>query len=251
MPLKTSINICNDIDVVILCGGRGRRLRQMVNDRPKVMAKIGPQPFLDLLIAYLRSLGFRRFILCIGYKGNFIRQYYGSEKRKKLGIVFSSEISPMGTGGALKKAKNLVHSNSFLVLNGDSFIRLNIQKLIKTHIDNKALITMVLCKCADTKDYGSVMIDKASRITGFEEKSGRNKLCLTNCGAYLCGQEIFSLMPRLKGFSLEYDFFPKIIKNDFYGCVANDTFVDIGTPRKYKRAKLKLRSKFIGYPNGR
>lgn len=246
MPPKTFINICSDIDAVILCGGRGMRLRPVVNDRPKVMAKIDSQPFLDLLIAYLRGFGFKRFILCIGYKGSFIKDYYIKKIKNSGTIVFSSEKSPMGTGGALKKARKLIQSNPFLVLNGDSFIRADIQKFIKSHSDRDAHISVILKKSSSTKDYGSVDIDSASRIIDFQEKNKAGKPAYINCGIYLCGQEIFDLMPKSKKFSLERDFFPKMTKGGFYGHVVNSAFIDIGTPEKYNKAK-RSRLNFSAY----
>ncbi len=234
MPPRTSIK---NTDVVILCGGRGKRLRRVVNDRPKVMAKLDSRPFLDLLLGHLSGLGFSRFILCTGYKGGFIKDYYRTGKKSGLKVVLSQEKSPLGTGGALKKAKRFIHSEPFLVANGDSFIRADIQGLMRLHAKKHALISVILKKSSCAKDYGSVRTDKTGKITAFQEKNRTKESGLINCGVYLCSRKIFGLMPGLKNFSLEYDFFPNLKKENFYGYVVNGTFIDIGTPENYKKAE--------------
>lgn len=85
MPVFT-----RNIDVVILCGGKGERLWPVVSDRPKPMAKIVHRPFLDILIGYVSSFGFKRFILCVRYMKEFIKDYYEDKK----GIIFSEEKEP-------------------------------------------------------------------------------------------------------------------------------------------------------------
>ena len=86
------------IDVVLLCGGFGTRLKTVVHDRPKPMAEINDRPFLDILIDYVSDYGFKRFILCTGHKGDVIRKYYEAKNTQKI-FLFSEEKEPLGTGG--------------------------------------------------------------------------------------------------------------------------------------------------------
>ena len=110
-------------DVYILCGGMGKRLRSVIKNNPKPMVGIGEKPFLDIIIDYMADFGFRRFILGLGYKAEVFKRYYKNFKPKDLEIEFCEEKTPLGTGGAVKKAKKLIISRSFLVLNGDSFCK--------------------------------------------------------------------------------------------------------------------------------
>ena len=99
--------LLKDVDVVILCGGLGKRLRGIIKNRPKPMALINGRSFLDYLIFYLVKFGFRRFILCTGYKKSSIKRYY-AKRYKNFEFVFSEENVPLGTGGAVKNAKKFI-----------------------------------------------------------------------------------------------------------------------------------------------
>lgn len=226
------------IDVFILCGGFGKRLRRLNLNAPKPMVKMGDKPFLDIIIAYMANFGFRRFILGLGYKGDFIRKYYSMKPIEGLKIVFSQEKNPLGTGGAVKKAKKLISNSHFFVLNGDSFCQFNPKDFLKFHKCKKALATILLKGFDyDVKDCGKVRIDRLSRIISFQEKNNNAKKCLINSGVYLFDKKIFGLMPCKNSFSLEHDLFPKMIGKDLFGYIYPGYFIDIGTPGRYFKAR--------------
>ena len=226
------------IDVFILCGGLGKRLRSLNSNVPKPMVKMGDKPFLDIIIAHMADLGFRRFILGLGYGGDYIRNYYSEKPMKGLKIIFSQENNPLGTGGAVRKAKKLIKSRFFFVLNGDSFSKFGPKDFLNFHGRKKALVTILLKKLAcGAKDYGEVKIDRLSRITSFQEKNGNAKKCMVNSGVYLFDKKIFGLMPRQNRFSLERDLFPVVAGKGLFGYVGSGYFIDIGTPERYFKAK--------------
>jgi len=231
-----------DIDVVLLCGGLGKRLRPLVKDLPKPMAKINNRPFLDLLIDYAASFGFRRFIFCIGHLGNIVRQYYQSRK-PPFETIFSEEKIPLGTAGALKNAAPLIRSAPFLVMNGDSFCKVDLRKFLSFHLQKKALLSVVLANMEYAKNYGSVMLTDKQRVSGFKEKSDNGKNNLVSCGIYFFEPQIFSLIPKSKEVSLEKDLFPRLINKEFYGYLTDKKFIDIGTPARYKEAVRLLSAK--------
>jgi len=224
------------IDVLILCGGRGKRLREIIKDRPKPMSDINGRPFLDVLIDYVARSGFRRFLLCAGYKGEIIKRYY-SYKCRPLNISILKESKPLGTAGAIKNAESKIKSNPFLVMNGDSFCSLDLRKFINFHKEKKARFSMVLVKTETSKDYGVVDIDSSKRIISFNEKSRAKRGDLINAGIYLFRRRILSVIEAKKRLSLEYDIFPKIVAEGFYGYVTTAKFIDIGTPDRYEKAK--------------
>ncbi len=226
-----------DIDVLVLCGGEGKRLRKISGKAPKPMVRIGRKVFLDIIIDYLRKSGFKRIILGIGYQAQFIKKYYCEHKIQGIEIVFSEEKTPLGTGGAVKKAKRLIKSESFLVLNGDTFSKFNADKFIKAYKQNKAKLLLLLRKAKSSQDYGAISIDKQSRITSFNEKPESGAGNFVNGGVYLFSQKAFPEMPKQTKFSLEYDFFPKMIGKGLYGYKESGFFIDIGTPERYSRAE--------------
>ena len=239
-----------DIDVFILCGGEGKRLRKISGRIPKPMVRIGQRVFLDIVIDYLRESGFRRFILGIGYKAHFIKRYYDEHKIPGIEVIFSQEKRPLGTGGAVKKAKNLIKSKSFLVLNGDSFCRFRPLDLLNFHKKKKAVVSILLRKVLSGADYGMVKLDKTNRIVDFNEKNSLSKKCFVNAGIYVFDKKVFGLMPQQQAFSLEQEFFPKLSETNFFGYTKSGFFIDIGTPERYLRANkyflITRRAEFHG-----
>jgi NDP-sugar pyrophosphorylase family protein len=231
------------IDIIILCGGLGKRLRPVFGG-PKVLAIIGEKTFLDILIDNLLMHGFKNIILSVGYLKEQIKNYFNYDYNKSHDclITFSEEEEPLGTGGALKKAKTRIISNPFMVINGDSICKVNFRSFIEFHIEKKALLSMVLVHSNKTQDYGSVSLDDLQKITDFNEKIAGKSDNLINAGIYLIKKDIFSYMPEQKKFSLEYELFPKIIKNRCYGFLTESELIDIGTPERYEKAINRLKS---------
>ena len=223
-----------DIDVIILCGGLGKRLRSAVSDRPKVLAEIEDKTFLDVLIDELLKHGFKNIILCVGYLKEQIIEHFNYEKYHN--ILFSEENTPLGTGGALKNAMSLIKSDTFMVMNGDSICNVDFKDFFDHHIDKKAVLSMVLTRSSDSQDYGNVALDDSRNIISFKEKVDNKGECLINAGVYMMQMEIFSYMPDENNFSLEYDIFPKLITNKCYGYIIENELLDIGTPERYKKA---------------
>ena len=119
------------IDALVLCGGQGSRLKDIVPDRPKILAEIAGYPFAHYLLVYLEKEGLKRVILCTGYKHDKISEWISSSYNGNLDIVLSKEEVSLGTGGAIKNAQDLIYSNNFLVINGDTFTEINYYKFVK------------------------------------------------------------------------------------------------------------------------
>jgi D-glycero-alpha-D-manno-heptose 1-phosphate guanylyltransferase len=226
-----------EIDVLILCGGKGERLKAVVSDRPKPMAEFNSEPFLSVLMRYVSGFGFRRFILCTGHMGDVIKKYYSSA-RLPWEIVYSEEDKPFGTGGAIKKASRLIKSEDFLVMNGDSFCQLDLDRFLDFHLKKKALVSIALVSGDKDKNYGKVGLDSSQQITSFEEKADPLAGQFISSGVYFMSKDIFSSMEKREDFSLEYDIFPSVIKSmRCYGFKQDMAVVDFGTPVNYERAK--------------
>lgn len=228
------------IDVFILCGGEGKRLRPAVSDRPKALAEINGKPFLEILLENLIACGFKRIIIGAGYLKEQIINHFKDYGVGNSGvkIEFSEEDSPLGTGGAVKRVESFIKSDHFFVMNGDAFFDLDFGKFYSHHLESDALLTMALTEMGGVGDYGAVNLDKNGRIVGFQEKTAEHETGIVNAGAYLMKREIFSHMPPENVFSLERDFFPKIFKiHSCGGFVFDGGFIDIGVPERYEKAK--------------
>ena len=224
-----------NISVVILCGGFGTRLQSVLKDKPKPLVDINGNSFLDILIGYISSFGFEKFILCIGYLGDIIKQYYRG--RTDLEFVFSEEDQPLGTGGAVKKALSLVEGSPIVVTNGDSICYVDFGTFLDFHEYKKALLSMVLVK-GEPKDQGLVTLNGQGKVTQFQEKS--TKEGYINAGIYLLKKGIVEYMPDVSKFSLEYDVFPRVVGQGFYGYTTEGPIFDIGTPERLESYKERF-----------
>lgn len=231
----------NQIDVVILCGGKGERLQCVVKDRPKPMADVAGRPFLDILIEHLKGCGFRRFILCAGYKGEIIKDYY-SKKPGPFEIITILEDDPLGTGGAIKNAEPTVKSNPFLVANGDSFCAIDYRDLVKFYYEKKAVYAIAVVKIEGNQDGGLVSLDSQDRVTAFDEKTESRGAGYVNAGVYLLDKKVFNEIKSGEKVSLECDVFPKLTRERFYGYSLDGGLTDIGTPDRYRKAQESLKN---------
>lgn len=228
-------------DVVILCGGLGTRLRERVGETQKTMAQVDGRPFLDIILKYLAHHDFRRVILCTGYQAAAVEARYG-RRAFGLQVALSREEEPLGTGGAVRHARELIVSDPFFVLNGDSFCALDYPEFGAFHKARGAQVTIGVSRVREASDYGSIALDKDRRITRFHEKalpagSGGGYV---NAGIYCFNREVFAWMPG-EAFSLERDFFPQILEKNVFGFDVGEPFVDIGTPERFEEAQETLR----------
>jgi NDP-sugar pyrophosphorylase family protein len=201
------------------------------------MAAIAEKPFLEYLLLQLKSYGVTNIILCIGYRGEFIEEYFGHGAILGLRLSYSCESEPLSTGGALKLAEPLIKTSDFLVLNGDSFFDIDLRALIRYHQSRKARATIALAEVENTARYGSVEINAQGEITCFLEKAQKG-LGLINGGVYMLSGEVLALIPRGRAVSLEREVFPRLIGHGLYGLSFRGYFVDIGVPEDY----LKLQA---------
>lgn len=224
-------------EAIIIAGGLGTRLQRVMKDIPKPMAPVGGRPFLELLISHLKKSGIEKVVLAIGYKAEVVREYF-NEHPQKIIIDYSIESEPLGTGGCVKKAFNLISSDRALVLNGDTLFDIDVQELYKRHIEAHADLTLALNKMPDCSRYGTVELDKNMRIIGFCEK-GKRSVGNINGGVYILNKRILNKMPDK--FSFEKDFLTAHYKElNFYGHICNGYFIDIGIPEDYEKAQKEL-----------
>ncbi|MDP8211894.1 MAG: nucleotidyltransferase family protein [Candidatus Zapsychrus exili] len=229
----------SDITAVVLCGGQGSRLKSVTGQTPKVMAEFGQEPFLNFILNYLQEQGIRNIVLCTGYKADILENYYEANNQG-LNIRFSKEDKPLGTGGALKNAIKMIESDPCFVLNGDSLCEVDLKALLDSYYKKETIAELSVSKVDNAEDYGSIVLNEENRIMAFEEKqSAENRY--VNAGVYCISKRAFDLMPEQDKFSLEVDYFPKLVSKDFYGFVVDNKFYDIGTPERFNEAQRKIR----------
>jgi NDP-sugar pyrophosphorylase family protein len=226
-------------DAILLCGGAGLRLRSIMKDAPKAMASIVGRPFLELLLRQLRRHGFQRAILAVGYQSNVIQSYFG-ERVFGLDLTYSVESSPLGTGGALRNAADLVESDTALVMNGDSYTEVDLGDFVADYHQSGADASVVVAPSDGRGDCGSVRVDGSGKLSSFEEKQGRPFYApYLNAGIYMVSRyALYEIPPGLE-VSLERELLPRWLREGkaVKGFVCLGRCVDIGTPERYRNAQ--------------
>jgi D-glycero-alpha-D-manno-heptose 1-phosphate guanylyltransferase len=231
-----------DIPAVLLVGGIGTRLQSVISSTPKPLAPVGDAPFLQLLVRQLRSQGIRRLVMCTGHLADQVEKEFGDGHRWDVEIVYSKELSPLKTAGALKLAKcHLDRYKDFLVLNGDSFLEMDFHEFIRLHRKHGGLITMAAPKVPDAARYGTLQLDANNRVIGFREKMGAPVAGIINGGVYAFQRSILQHIPEGRA-SLETDIFPRLLEHGVYAVEQQGMFIDIGTPEDYARAQSLCQS---------
>ena len=184
---------------IILAGGRGKRLKPVTDYVPKPLVPIKNIPIIEWQIKYLKKFGIKEVIICTGYKADMIESYLNM---KKLGIKikFSIEKSPLGTGGAIKKAGKMINEKSFFVINGDTITNIDLRKLTS----KKNSIAAIELR---TK-YGILEVE-SDKIINFKEKKEIPDTWM-NAGIYHLQKEILKKLP-VKG-DIEKTVFPDYAK---------------------------------------
>jgi len=231
-------------EAMILVGGKGERLRSVINNTPKPMAEVSEKPFLEWLILFLKKKGIRRVVLCSGYMAEAIEAYFGDGTKLGVKILYSVDPFPLGTGGAIIYALNHIQSKNFLVLNGDSFCQFNLNHFYKFHLEKKAKASILLTKASDCSRFGSVNINNCDEIISFIEKSNIKCKGLINAGVYILEADLMLHFPQGQAISIEKEIFPRLIGCGLYAFTIEGVFCDIGTPESYIEACQLLSNEF-------
>ncbi|EKD82345.1 MAG: hypothetical protein ACD_39C01350G0003 [uncultured bacterium] len=222
------------IDAIILAGGLGTRLRDVVDDRPKVLAQVKNRPFLDFILDALSSWNHvSRVVLAVGYMSERVIEHYGRNRNYPFEIEFSVEKKLLGTGGAIKQALSLTRSKQVIVLNGDSFVEVDLNKLLNSHVTNGQGMTLTMVEVDNASRFGRVVSGSDGKIISFLEKSADSAAGFINAGVYLIERDLFDDVAEDTVVSLERDLMPVFLKRGIYGHKTTGKFIDIGTPDSY------------------
>jgi NDP-sugar pyrophosphorylase family protein len=234
----------NDIEAIILAGGKGTRLKSILDDRSKPMAIVGGKPFIEWILLMLRRQGIKRVVICTGHLSETVESYFNDGRGIGMEITFARDPFPLGTGGAVRNAFDKTSSKQILVLNGDSYLRVNLSYFLKAHLDCNAKASISLMQVEDSSRYGSVNVNKDGKIVAFQEKSPRKQSGLINAGIYLLERDVVEEIPGGKMVSLEREIFPNLICKGLYGALCDGLFIDIGTPESFRKAGDILKAEF-------
>lgn len=154
---------------VILAGGLGTRISEETSSKPKPLVEIGGMPILWHIMKIYATYGINEFIICCGYKGNKIKEYFKQNKEPWKVKCVDTGLKTM-TGGRLKRVKKYIGDNTFCFTYGDTINDLNIKKLIEFHNNHNAVATVTACH--PPEKYGVLKLQK-EQVVDFQEKPVR------------------------------------------------------------------------------
>ncbi len=220
---------------VFLVGGRGTRLGCITDDTPKPLLKVGDRPFLDYLIEKAVRLGLTDIVLLAGYLGHRIERHYSKNPPPGATISVTIEAAPLGTGGALAAAADLL-DDRFLMANGDTLFDFNWRDLDRI---GDAAGVIALRSITTPGRYSAVTLD-GRHITRFGDTHEDGKPCLINGGVYVLGRNLVPAAADTPQ-SLENDVFPGLARSGALAGVVSDAyFIDMGVPDDFARAQVEV-----------
>ncbi|BDG07181.1 nucleotidyltransferase family protein [Anaeromyxobacter paludicola] len=194
---------------VILAGGFGTRLPEVSATRPKPMADVGGRPFLELVVAHLRSCGVREVVFSTGYKSEVIEAHFGDGARFGVAARCVREPEPLGTAGALRLALPFLGDRA-LVLNGDTYVDVDVAAMLAAHLAAGAAATLAAVPREDASRFGRLVVE-GDRLTGFEEKRPERAPGLINAGVYLLERRVIEAIPAGRAVSFERETLPGLL----------------------------------------
>jgi len=239
--IKESLSKKN-VKVFVLCGGEGTRMRPLTYTIPKPMLPLGTKPVLQKIVEFFSSQGFNNFVFGVGYLGEVIVKYFGDGSRLGVNIEYSFEREALGTGGAMKNAKEKL-SETFIVTNGDVIFGngLNLHELLNFHFSKDVLGTIVAKKVERSERFGVIEFDENFLIKEFKEKVQMDRECYINAGIYVLNKEVLNYIPENKNVSIEKEIFPLLIKEGKLAAFPYDGYwIDIGIPEDYVKALMDM-----------
>ncbi|MCC6817004.1 MAG: glucose-1-phosphate cytidylyltransferase [Saprospiraceae bacterium] len=198
--------------VVILAGGIGTRLMEETTSRPKPMVEIAGKPILWHIMKIYESQGFSEFIICLGYKGYMIKEYflnyylYNSDvtielENNKVDVHYSNtekfKVSLIDTGlntntaGRIKKIQPYVKGERFMLTYGDGVSNIDLVKLIKFHIQSKKIVTLSTVQSPGR--FGQLEIDVEGTVGQFSEKPEEDGMWI-NAGYFVMEPDVFQFL---------------------------------------------------------
>jgi mannose-1-phosphate guanylyltransferase len=230
------------VQALILAGGEGTRLRPLTSTTPKPVVPLVDRPFICYMLEWLRGHGVDDVILSCGFMAERVRNVLGDGSGLGIALRYLEEPEPLGTGGALKFAEDLLDER-FFMLNGDVLTDIDLTAQLEQHERTGARATLALIPVEDPSAYGLVRRNSDCSVREFVEKPGPEQIDtnLINAGAYIIEREVLGGMaPAGTHISIERELFPSLVGRGLFGYEASGYWLDIGTPDRYLQGTFDI-----------
>jgi glucose-1-phosphate cytidylyltransferase len=229
---------------VLLCGGFGTRIRDVADDIPKPLIKVGQMPILWHLIGYYASFGYCEFVLCLGYKSETIVDFFRKQNGHveslaeqpelaniykfsgfiggvECGVTMADTGLEAMTGARLRKVKPLVGDDTFMLSYGDGLSDIDIEKLVAHHQSGKKLLTVTGVR--PPSRFGELQVDDKNNVTGFNEKPQASGGRISG-GFFVCEPGVFKYLENREDLVFEKEPIQSIVRDQQMDMYAHDEF---------------------------
>jgi len=204
--------------VAILCGGKGTRLKELTEELPKPLVEIGGKPILWHIMKIYSNYGFNDFILCLGYKGEKIQEYFQSNNKENWNIEFIDTGQNTNKGERIKKIEPYIKENNFCVAYGDDVADVNIKDILDFHLKNNKIVTLTAVPLLS--QFGIMEMNNNNEIIEFKEKPKLDHWI--NGGFFVFNKKIFSYIKP--NYDLEKEAFEELVKEKQIQAFKHDGF---------------------------
>jgi mannose-1-phosphate guanylyltransferase len=218
---------------ILLVGGFGTRLKPLTEESPKPMLPVAGLPVTEHQILAAKKAGIHTLVLATSYLAEVFIPYFGDGTKWGMKILYAVEKEPLGTGGAIRNAAELLgRDEPVVIFNGDVLSRHSIADQIKFHTDNQADVTLHLIDVEDARAFGCVPTDDNGRVTAFLEKMDNPVTNSINAGCYVFSPHVIDQIPLGQVVSIERETFPALVASGrpVFGYKEQSYWLDVGTP---------------------
>ncbi len=207
------------------------------------MLTVAGIPVTEHQLMMAKAAGITEIVLATSYLSEVFTPYFGEGTQWGMSIKYAVEKEPLGTGGAIRNAAQLLETNeSVVILNGDVLSSHNLSEQIRQHELHDADVTLHLTEVEDARAFGCVPTDQEGRVTAFLEKMENPVTKQINAGCYVFNPRVISSIPLDTVVSVERETFPQLVNSGakVYGYIENAYWLDIGTPKALLKASTDI-----------
>ena len=223
----------------VLAAGFGRRMAPVTDVTPKPLLPIGNHALVEYAIALLAHHGIKDIIVNVHHLGDVIQQALGDGTRLGVKLTYSVEDEILGTGGGLRRMREQLDGGTFVVVNSDTLIDIDLKEVIDAHRSNAALATLVLRRDSEEPEYGQIEIDEIGRVRRIlgqgTKRSDLTSLMFT--GVHVMEPELLDYIPPdVETCVIRYGYTKALANNEKISSHVTEGFwADAGTPERYFR----------------
>ena len=243
-----------DVRAMILSAGLGTRMRPLTLGKPKPLVSVGGRPLIDFALATLAAADIRHVVINLHHLGEQIRDYLGDGRDRGFRIEYSFEEVLQGSGGGIRDARRLLGSGTFVTLNADTLIGIDLLPFLRQHRERAAAATLVLRKDPEMDRFGTIGIGADGRVRRFlshmapsATDSGEPYMFT---GVQILEQRVFGYMGETGPFSITEATYPRMLaaNEPLFGAVFAGPWLTVGTPEELAAAETSLRRRALDWP---